>query len=80
MSGIDYWLRPLTSSLTPPGGNLVLTLYGHGEWVEAVAVIPDGTCIVSGSDDGEIKVWDFFSGKELAAIFVNKSVKSVVRQ
>ena len=30
----------------------------HSDWVKAVAFSPDGTKIVSGSDDGTLKVWD----------------------
>ena len=31
----------------------------HSHWVMSVAFSPDGTKIVSGSDDETIKVWDF---------------------
>ena len=31
---------------------------GHSDWVHSVAFSPDGTKIVSGSDDKTIKVWD----------------------
>ena len=30
----------------------------HSSWVRSVAFSPDGKSIVSGSDDGTIKVWD----------------------
>jgi WD40 repeat protein len=30
----------------------------HGDTIRSVAFSPDGTKIVSGSDDGTIKVWD----------------------
>ena len=30
----------------------------HSHWVTSVAFSPDGTTIVSGSDDKTIKVWD----------------------
>ena len=30
----------------------------HSDWVKAVAFSPDGTKIVSGSDDGTLKVWN----------------------
>ena len=30
----------------------------HSEWIRSVAFSPDGTKIVSGSDDKTIKVWD----------------------
>ena len=31
----------------------------HSQLIRSVAVSPDGTKIVSGSDDKTIKVWDF---------------------
>jgi WD40 repeat protein len=34
------------------------TLKGHKYWVWCVAISGDGTCIVSGSLDGTVKVWD----------------------
>ena len=30
----------------------------HSDWVRSVAFSPDGSTIVSGSDDKTIKVWD----------------------
>ncbi len=30
----------------------------HGDFIRSVAFSPDGTMIVSGSDDKTIKVWD----------------------
>ena len=30
----------------------------HRDWIRSVAFSPDGTKIVSGSDDKRIKVWD----------------------
>ena len=33
------------------------TLEGHSDWVESVAYSPDGTKIISGSDDTTIKIW-----------------------
>jgi len=36
-------------------------LEGHNDYVESVAITPDGTKIVSGSDDNKIKVWDIAS-------------------
>jgi WD40 repeat protein len=56
------WLRPLTASLTPPGGPLVRILEGHSDWVRAVAVLPDGH-VVSASDDRSLRVWDIASGQ-----------------
>ncbi len=60
------WLRPLTPSLTPPGGPLVFTLSGHRGQVKAVAVTPDGRRAVSASSD--LRVWDLEGGMELHAL------------
>ena len=37
---------------------------GHTRAVRTVAVTPDGTRIVTGSDDGTIRVWDAVTGVE----------------
>jgi WD40 repeat protein len=72
------WLRPLTPSLTPPGGPLIRTLQGHTSGVRAVAVTPDGRRAVSGSDDHTLKVWDLERGEELATLQGHTSWVSAV--
>jgi WD40 repeat protein len=52
------WLRPLTASLTPPGGALVRTLAGHAYSVNDVALTANGQRAVSASGDNTLKVWD----------------------
>ena len=37
----------------------------HNGWIRSVAFSPDGTKIVSGSDDETIKVWDSGAPREL---------------
>ena len=59
------WLRPLSASLTPPGGRLLRTLSGHSSLVNAVAVTGDGTRAISGSFDNTLKVWNLETGEEL---------------
>jgi WD40 repeat protein/serine/threonine protein kinase len=41
------------------------TLLGHGAAVTGVAFGPDGSWVVSGSEDGTIRVWDVATGKEV---------------
>lgn len=59
------WLRPLTTSLIPPGGNLLWNISGHSSSVTAVAVTPNGQKIISGSSDKTVKVWDATTGENL---------------
>jgi small GTP-binding protein len=42
---------------------LARSLRGHTNWVNSVAVSPDGKWIASGSDDETVKIWDFNTGE-----------------
>ena len=61
-------LRPLTASLTSPGGRLLRTLNGHSNRVSAVAVTADGKRAISGSDDSTLKLWNLETGEELLTL------------
>jgi pre-rRNA-processing protein IPI3 len=43
-------------------------LAGHTRGVNALAVSPDGECLVSGSDDGSVRVWDLRSRQQLRSL------------
>ncbi|MEJ6482603.1 WD40 repeat domain-containing protein, partial [Nostoc punctiforme UO1] len=60
--------RPITASLTTPGGNLLRTLTGHNDSVKAVAIAADGKTAVSGSDDKTLKLWNLETGKEISTL------------
>ena len=62
------WLRPLSASLTPPGGNLIRTLTGHTDFVKAIAFSVDGKYLISGSWDNTLKVWDWQTGVEVRTL------------
>ena len=47
-------------------GLQVRTLRGHLHGVRSVAFSPDGTRIISGSDDGLVKIWDAKTGVEVS--------------
>jgi WD40 repeat protein len=65
---VTPWLMPLTASFIQPGGPLVRILQGHTDWVNAVAVTPDGCHAISGSEmafmssDNTMWVWDLATG------------------
>jgi len=61
----NIWLRPLTTSLTVPGGRLISTFTGHSDSVKALAVTPNGKQVISGSFDKTIKVWSLKTGAEI---------------
>jgi WD40 repeat protein len=52
------WMAPLKPLLTAPGSPLVATLSGHQGRVRSVCFSPNGKFVVSGSDDGSVRVWD----------------------
>jgi hypothetical protein len=64
--GADPWIhnhsRPRESEA------LIRTLTGHTGPVEACAVSPDGTWVVSASADGTVKIWDAATGTERATL------------
>jgi WD40 repeat protein/serine/threonine protein kinase len=62
------WLRPLTPSLTPPGGPLIRTFEGHTSWVHAVALTADGRFAISGSWDGTLRMWNLQSGESVRTL------------
>ena len=40
------------------------TLRGHSKGVRVVAVTPDGSCAISGSNDNTVRVWDLLTGTQ----------------
>jgi WD40 repeat protein len=54
---IRVWDAGIGVEMLPP-------LQGHNDWIYSVASSPDGTKIVSGSEDQTIRVWDLRTGIE----------------
>jgi len=73
------WLRPLTPSLTPAGEILIRTLSLEADdfLINAIAITPDGTKMVSASQS--LIVWDMKTGTILKTLTGHKkSVNAVV--
>jgi WD40 repeat protein len=60
--GAVPWLRPLSASLSAPGGPLVHALPGHSRAVYGVAHVHVARQVVSASLDRTLKLWDIDSG------------------
>jgi WD40 repeat protein len=66
------WLRPLTSSLARPEGQLRLSLTGYGGTVRSLALTPDGRWGITASNshlDHNLRLWDFQAGVELHTLY-----------
>jgi WD40 repeat protein len=50
----------------------IFTLNGHSNWVNAVAIAPDGKLAISASKDNTLKVWDLET-REIIASFTGES-------
>jgi WD40 repeat protein len=73
------WLRPLTVSLISPNEPLIRTLIGHESSVLSLAVTYDNQKLISGSQDGNVKIWHLKSGYLAHTITAhNDSVNVVV--
>ncbi|MEG3977092.1 hypothetical protein QT970_21075, partial [Microcoleus sp. herbarium8] len=62
------WLRPLKASLERANEGALRTLAGHSDFVNAVAIAPDGLTAISASDDKTLKIWDTETGRELKTL------------
>ncbi|HEY0753028.1 MAG TPA: NB-ARC domain-containing protein [Ktedonobacteraceae bacterium] len=69
---------PLLTALHPlpqvASTALIRTLRGHSDWVNGCGYSPDGSRIVSASNDGTLKVWDAASGEERLTLRGHSSV------
>ena len=50
----------------------------HSDYIRSVAFSPDGTKIVSGSDDGTIKVWDMVNWSRKDHLMFNDTTQRFV--
>lgn len=57
----------------------IQTLTGHADGVKSVAIAPDGKILVSGGEDGKIKLWLLSTGEQIHSMTGHPyGVKNVV--
>ncbi|MFW6135642.1 MAG: AAA family ATPase [Chloroflexota bacterium] len=61
------WLRPLTPSLTSPGGALVHT-FDHGSSITGMVTLDNGRRVLSASSDGTHRIWNGEKGMEVRTL------------
>src|SRR4051812_17281066 len=71
-----WWIK--TTALTPPTSPLVQTLTGHSNYVNCVAVTPDGNNIISGSFDKTIRVWNLKTGQHISTLTGHSDIVTCV--
>jgi WD40 repeat protein len=52
----------------PAGVTLLQTLEGHSDWVRSLSFDPSGRMLGSGSDDRQVILWDWASGKQVRTL------------
>ncbi len=61
------WLRPLTATLSRPSDPLTYSLQAHQGEVRAIVQLDENRFATAGTD-GEIHIWDFASGEQIATL------------
>jgi hypothetical protein len=46
----------------------LFSLQGHNDWIQSIAVTPDGQRIITGSQDRTVRVWDAVTGRQLLVL------------
>ena len=64
----------LHPTLDAPGGILNMTLYGHGNAVNSLAVSSNHRTLASTSEDGTVRIWDTENGHLSTVLYDKRSV------
>lgn len=56
--------KAIPKDKTPP----LMVLKGHKDWINSVAISPNGQFVITASRDRTVKIWDLGSGKEVKSL------------
>jgi DNA-binding beta-propeller fold protein YncE len=65
--------KKLLDQVSAEYGGEVRSLAGHKGAVTSIAYSPDGSCILSGGEDGTMKLWETGTGRELRTFLGHKA-------
>ena len=71
------WLRARTRSLAAPGSLLLMTLDEQDDPIAHLVVSQDGRRVVSGSESGRLRVWDWAAGTLMVSFFGDSGMDTV---
>lgn len=60
-----------------PGGRRILELLGHNNQINGLAFTPDGTRLISGSNDRSIRIWEIPTGRQVGQIQDMQEIRGV---
>lgn len=60
-----YGILQFYQNHLPTASLLVNTIVGDGSYINYLVMTPDGKSLLSSSADKKIKIWDFYTGKEI---------------
>jgi len=69
--------RPIKNNLNTQGESLIRILEGHTHPITSIDITPDGTKLISDSDDEYIRVWDIDTGEEINRLKHTDYINSV---
>ena len=75
-TAVEPSLNPVSKQ--QPINQVIFTLSGHDDSVQAIAITPDGETLVSGSYDNTVKLWDLKTGKLLKTLSGHKEAVTSV--
>ena len=73
------WYRKRTAGSSPPSWTSQVTLVGHKAWLNSAEFSPDGSLVLTGGSDRDVRVWDAQTGECLVTHVGNGGAVNVAR-